>query len=189
MPSPQSKKILREKWRSEYPQDEAQRSHSSKEICKRILQSQEFLLAENIGLYRARPWEIDVSALWKQSPQKFSFPKVNVKTLTMKFYRVVNLSDMKPGAFGISEPTPEEKFHVHFSPLDWVLVPGMAFDRLGNRIGSGAGYYDRFLSQTPVKAVGVCYFRQVLSEHLEPSPTDVRMHVIFTEHETIWMDR
>lgn len=65
--------------------------------------------------------------------------------------------------------------------LNVVLVPGLAFDRRGRRLGRGAGYYDRFLARLtgPTQIIGVCFDEQIVDD-VPVEPHDVRMHVLLT---------
>lgn len=83
--------------------------------------------------------------------------------------RVDDLSDLKRGTFGILEPTgasapPEE--------IAFALIPGLAFDIFGGRIGHGFGYYDRLLPRLKGK-VGLCFKEQLSKERLPTDPWDI----------------
>jgi len=94
--------------------------------------------------------------------------------------------DLAPGAWGILEPKPEALRPVCPAEIDLVLVPGVAFDRCGNRLGYGAGYYDRFLrSLSPkAKAVAIAYQLQVLG-HIETEEHDHPVDLLVTEEGVI----
>ncbi len=62
----------------------------------------------------------------------------------MHFYEITALSDCVPGAFGILEPAGEEKDRI--TTPGFMLVPGLAFDKNGNRLGYGGGFYDKYLA-------------------------------------------
>ena len=67
-----------------------------------------------------------------------------------------------------------------------VLVPGVVFDRFGNRYGYGKGYYDRYFARFPfLKRIALAYSEQLADEPLECLETDVKMQVIATEHDVI----
>jgi 5-formyltetrahydrofolate cyclo-ligase len=90
-------------------------------------------------------------------------------------------SEVAEGMFGIPEPKPE--FQRPFPPekIDLVVVPGLAFDRRGYRIGYGGGYYDRFLARCPQALhVGLAYEIQIIDSAF-PSEWDVPVHRIITE--------
>jgi len=101
--------------------------------------------------------------------------------------RVVNdlKNGLSKGSFGIFEPTADNEL-VDAAEIDLVLVPGLAFDKSGNRMGHGAGYYDRFLTACSKKSlfVGVAYGFQVF-DSIPSDSYDVRVHKIVTEKYTI----
>jgi 5-formyltetrahydrofolate cyclo-ligase len=91
-----------------------------------------------------------------------------------------SLDDLEPGIFGTSHPAGGR---VYDGAYDLFVVPGLAFDRLGNRIGYGAGYYDLFLgSQASGFKVGVCYPFQLLPQ-LPREAHDVCMDAVWTGEE------
>lgn len=94
--------------------------------------------------------------------------------------------DLAPGAWGILEPRPECVRPVDPGELDLVVVPGVAFDPGGNRLGYGGGFYDRFLPRTRPGAIYFApAFEVQLVEDVFPGPHDVPVHIIFTEEKTI----
>jgi len=95
--------------------------------------------------------------------------------------------DFEPGTFGLLEPRTDESRIVAPEEVDLVLVPGVVFDRKGNRIGFGAGYYDRFLARTRndcIKAA-VAFDFQVLDE-IPAEEHDIPMDIIITESGVIY---
>ncbi len=87
-----------------------------------------------------------------------------------------DLADLAPGAFGIPEPTGDA---VDPAVVDLVVVPGLAFDRDGRRLGTGGGYYDRLLPRLRPDAVviGVCFTEQLL-DRVPTEATDVAVAVV-----------
>ncbi len=111
--------------------------------------------------------------------------------------RVISPTEMEPrivnnlergfykSSFGILEPTVENVL-IDKANIDLVLAPGLAFDRTGNRMGHGSGYYDRFLISCSKRTlfVGVGYSFQVL-DSIPFDSYDVKVHKIVTEEYTI----
>ena len=88
---------------------------------------------------------------------------------------------------GILEPDRRVCRAADLSAIDLVVVPGVAFDLSGNRIGFGKGCYDRFLPQLrpDVKKIAIAYDFQVLEEPIPADPTDFRMDAVVTPTRTI----
>jgi len=94
---------------------------------------------------------------------------------------IEDIKDLVPGAYGIPEPRDNANV-LRAQDLDLIVVPGVAFDRAGNRLGRGAGYYDRFLSLLPstTPCVGLGYDFQVVSSLPNLEPHDRRVTVVLT---------
>jgi 5-formyltetrahydrofolate cyclo-ligase len=101
--------------------------------------------------------------------------------------RLHALEDLRPGFYGILAPPPGETCRP--ADLDLVLTPARAYDRGGNRLGRGAGYYDRFLAQPGMRAlrVGVAFACQVL-DAVPHEAHDLPVRILVTEDETIRCD-
>ena len=84
---------------------------------------------------------------------------------------------MKAGeSFGILEPVGE--LYTDYDSIDMIVVPGVAFDRQGNRLGRGRGYYDKILKETrAAKKVGICFDFQFVEE-VPVDELDVRMDLV-----------
>jgi 5-formyltetrahydrofolate cyclo-ligase len=88
------------------------------------------------------------------------------------------LNELVPGKFGLSEP-PVSALAIDPAALDLIVVPGVAFDTGGFRLGHGAGYYDRFLARTDAYKLGLAYDFQIV-DHLARESHDVAVHALLT---------
>ncbi len=106
--------------------------------------------ARTVLLYAsAFPEEIDTRpflAFAIESGKRMILPRVNAMLRRLDLVEVSNIAEggLVAGRFGIPEPSPDAAL-VDPHEIDWVLVPGIAFDELGGRLGRGGGYYDRLL--------------------------------------------
>ena len=110
--------------------------------------------------------------------KKVVVPVTDTNNTTLILSYIENMADLKKGAFGILEPTTVKP--ARESDIDAVLVPGLAFDKNGGRMGFGKGYYDRFLEKTDAVKIALCYDFQ-LSDQIPTEPHDVPMDIIITE--------
>ncbi len=131
-----------------------------------------FQQAKTVGAYIPLPDEVDITPLFQCLEKTFYIPAFDE---AISSYRLAQWTDeLKPGKFGIPEPAnpvfaPEE--------LDLIIVPGVAFDRTGNRIGRGGGFYDRLLPQYHAVRIGICFDFQCV-ENVPSEPHDCRMDVV-----------
>ena len=122
--------------------------------------------------------------------KKVVLPVVKGPIPTLEAYLVPGPEALKPGAMGIMEPDPQLCERVDPAAIDLVIVPGVAFDSTGGRIGYGKGYYDRFLPQlrSDVPKIGLAYDFQVLPR-VPQETTDIRMDAIVTEKGILMMSK
>jgi 5-formyltetrahydrofolate cyclo-ligase len=106
----------------------------------------------------------------------------------MEFYRIDGLKNLIPSRFGVLEPMPEEERRYpensfkDASSINLMLLPGLAFDSMGNRIGYGAGYYDRYLTRYPNEhfyKIAACYDFQLM-EHITAYEYDIIADAVIT---------
>ncbi len=142
-----------------------------------------FQNATSIFIYNSMSDEVatqDFIKRWKHE-KKFYFPAVVDDNLV--FRSVADDTVYTKSKIGVNEPSGTD--FVDFGKLDLVIVPGVAFDRKGNRLGRGKGYYDRFLAGIKAPKVGVCFDFQ-LSDQIPVSDNDVKMDIIVAENDLIW---
>ncbi|MCC6794948.1 MAG: 5-formyltetrahydrofolate cyclo-ligase [Candidatus Hydrogenedentes bacterium] len=87
--------------------------------------------------------------------------------------------DLVAARYGIPEPHADCPILMPDS-CSVVLVPGIAFTRIGDRIGFGAGYFDRFLAECPGISIGLCYDFQIVDK-IAVEPHDIPVHIVVTE--------
>lgn len=158
----------------------------SKLIIDRVIQLPEYAEADHILLYADYRHEVMTKDLFVAAiadRKKVYFPKCDPEHCKMEFYQIISVRQLETGAYGIKEPPVDEKnrYHYHTQENTLIIVPGVAFDVEGNRIGYGKGYYDRFLEdKRAISAVGLCFAEQLV-EHIETDAYDIKMDKIVTE--------
>ena len=100
----------------------------------------------------------------------------------MDAVRVFSWQDLSPGAYGIPEPAGDPSDGL-FPSIDLAVVPCVCASRTGQRLGHGAGYYDRFLRAHPMPCLCLC-FHALLLDDLPTEPTDFPMDAVITEEGT-----
>jgi 5-formyltetrahydrofolate cyclo-ligase len=174
------KKSLRKHWKAIPPPADA--FSLSQKILDWLIADPDIQKAKHIGLYSPFTWEPNLLGLWNKFPSKVAFPKIENPNDGVFFHLIGSLADLRPGYSGIPEP-PAHAPKVTWENGDILLIPGISFDREGIRLGSGKGYYDRFLAtQTvPLKAWGVTFQSRISSTKLPREAHDVPMQSLVTE--------
>lgn len=161
----------------------SQRAEKSEAIVKQILASAEFARAKNILIYEAVRGEVSLQSIKKPAAEqnkRIAYPLCISKT-EMKAYIPKDESSWKEGAYHIPEPIPEKSEEMKPEDIDLVICPLTAFDRRAQRMGMGAGYYDRFLLKcTHADIIGVAFEVQK-TEQLPTDEWDKPMDAIYTE--------
>lgn len=160
---------------------------------RRLLADPLWQKARCAALYMALAGETDTSALLEDAWAKGRTVLLPLCSATekgrMDFYPCPGRHALRPGFRGILEPDPT------LAPTaptpDLLILPGVAFDRQGFRLGMGGGYYDRFLSRSPwpgVPCLGLAFGFQVV-DSLPHEAWDLPVHAIGTEKELLWIQR
>lgn len=164
----------------------------SLEAQQRLMDAPCWRNARSVALYVALKGELStdrlLDAAWK-SGRVVWLPRVRPQEPgRMEFAACAGPEQLRPGPFGLREPKdalpglgPEEAGRA-FRP-DLLVLPGLAFDRRGGRLGFGGGYYDRFLDSTlACPRVGLCFAFQITS-NLPLEQWDQRVHYLCTEEQ------
>lgn len=138
----------------------------SEDICSKVLALASWQEAGTLLLYYPLPDEVDVRLLIKdafESGKKVLLPVVKGDELELHLYE--GEASLKEGTFGIMEPTGPLFSPKHYGEIELAIIPGMAFDSAGHRLGRGKGYYDRLLPNLKTaKLTGICFPFQLLEE-------------------------
>jgi len=151
-------------------------ARASKAVCARLAAWPILRTAQTVMSYLAFRNEPDLSPLFTRFPQiRWVLPRIEGHRLVIHPYDPAHLARHP---FGMLEPAATLPV-VDPTTLDLVLVPGVAFDRHGGRLGFGGGFYDRFLPTTPALRVGVTY-DLCLVDALPCTENDARMDWVVT---------
>lgn len=112
------------------------------------------------------------------------FPKVESQT-EMTFRKVESCEQMITTSWGLEEPDPEKSPIIPVTQITGCIVPGIAFDRQGVRLGRGGGYYDRFLGRCSGLRIGVAFNEGLTSEPLPSEGHDELMNIIVSPRDWI----
>lgn len=153
----------------------------SQKVCSKLLDHPWLNQAQRIALYSAKTSELSLSfaqAEFFHSGKELAFPRVTEEGL--KFYQVDEETSFEKSQFGILEPVSDKVL----KDIQIYVVPAVAFDRQGHRLGYGKGYYDRALAKTYARKIGVAFDFQIFEE-LPYEKHDIRMDLILTNSEEI----
>lgn len=151
------------------------------EVFEQLEKTAAFLLADRILMYHSLPDELSTHKFldkWHDR-KNFYLPRVNGVNLEILPY---DKSRLELGAFHIEEPTGEDT--ISAEEIELVIVPAVAYDKKGNRLGRGKGFYDRLLSTTKATKIGVGYEFQIVDE-IPVEPHDVPMDMVISQHTVI----
>ena len=137
-------------------------------ICGRFLSLASYRYADTLLLYAPIPGEIDVLPIARAAladGKKVAFPRCRPDDRTMVFRYVGSEDDLVPSHYGIREPAEMlPAYDPASGELAVCVIPALAFDREGFRVGYGGGYYDRFLNGFAGSKVGLVYRRFVIEK-------------------------
>ena len=181
----EEKKKLREELlqlRLDIPDEERKKAEGA--VVSRILSLASFRFAETVLLYFPIKGEIDVLPIADaalKANKKIAFPLCNVESSTTTYHIVSSLDELKPGNYGIPEPSSDLPIYIPSKDKnDLIIIPAVCFDRSGYRIGYGKGYYDRYLNVFGGTAVGVT-FEKLIRPSVPRGHFDKHVDILITE--------
>ncbi len=144
----------------------------------------EFMDSRTVMFYASKENEVDTHAMIMDAiniGKRVVVPYVLKEGKEIIPLEIKSYEDLRPGSFGVMEPRREYCREVSPEEIDVVIVPGIAFDKKGDRLGYGMGFYDRFLSKAAkAQHIGLAYEFQIL-DHMDSEGHDVRVGSIVTE--------
>lgn len=157
------------------------RAFASKLVSANVQRIDAFQAAETVALYMTIGGEVKIGALfpicWNLG-KRTCIPVFNAKAKRYEMAEVTANTPYRTGHYGIREPITPALVPIH--QIDLMAVPGVAFDRVGNRLGRGGGYYDRLLDGFSGHAAAVAFDFQIVP-HVPTDAHDRPVHSITTE--------
>lgn len=164
---------------------------SGRRAAQLLVSDPGFADLERIGIYAATSDEIATRPLFEAADShgiRVHFPRCRSDRM-LDFAAVDSWEDLAPGRYGLLEPRPSAEV-VPPSELGWVIVPGVAFDSRGNRLGRGGGFYDRTFAIDALDVapalIGFGYEFQLV-EAVPAGRLDRKMDAVVTEEEFSWV--
>ncbi len=159
----------------------------SNAIQKLVEELPEFKKAKCIILYYGVNNEVETNKLIEKAialEKRVALPATNFEKRAMVPREINSLEELKETTQGLFEPKTQKP--VESKEIDLIIIPGVAFDKAGSRIGRGMGFYDSLLRKTSTKTplVGLC-FEENLEESIPTESHDVKMDIVITDKETI----
>jgi 5-formyltetrahydrofolate cyclo-ligase len=163
---------------------------SSNIISDKVISTKEFKKAQSIGTYYPIRSEVKTFEIIKHSlatKKTIGLPRI-IDSNRIAFFKIMENSfeDIKftKGKYGILENLMSESI---VEEMDLLIIPGIAFDLQGNRIGYGKGYYDRFLSTRKVSYIMGLAFENQIIKKIPTTENDIPVDVLVTENRIIFV--
>jgi len=179
----QEKRALRKLLREVPAPSDAVARRAGEALRRHLGEAEVYARARRIGLFAALPDEIPTRFVFeaaRREGREVSLPRLLASGM-LGFARVDAWDSLAPGRYGVLEAPPSAP-PVEFADLDFVCVPGVAFDRHGGRLGRGGGHYDRLLgtgAELPYLC-GVAYAARVV-DRVPMGPLDRAVHAVVSE--------
>ncbi len=168
---------------------DTERRSASREASARLVELEELREADAVLFYMALRTELDpgsaMASCFKEGI-RVAVPRVDEESGELDAIEIESFDDRLFDRDGLGVLTPKAGKRLRMTELDLVIVPGIAFDRSGGRLGRGRGFYDRLLVRAPprCKSVGFAFQRQMVNS-VPTDAADRRVAMVITEAETI----
>lgn len=160
-------------------------SEQSKAVIERVLNTVEYQTADVIVCYVSMGKEVDTFSILEHawnSGKRVGVPLCRGKGI-MEIREICSRKDLQPGAYGILEPIPGMPV-IEKEEIQYAIVPCVCCDKKKRRLGHGAGYYDRYLTETVFTKAALC-LEAMLVENVPVDDYDILMDQVITENEVI----
>ncbi len=161
------------------------RRRKSLAVGEKLFALKKFTKAPVVCFYAAMPHEVDTAPMIDRaltSGMRVCVPHCDMQTVELALYEISSRAHLEAGTWGIPEPEPLPARLVRPEDVACVIVPGVAFDADGNRIGNGKGFYDRFLKKLKPGAlkIGLAYSLQMVAR-VPVDTHDVKLDLVLTD--------
>ena len=187
LPKQQNMEIRRIKLKERAALPPGIRQHAEAGIAQRLFSCALYQAAREIFCYASYGSEADTSRIIAESlrlGKRTAVPKVTGER-RMEFYYISSMEELSHGYRGIPEPEGRAGTEAVPAKDALIILPGAAFDRMGNRLGYGGGFYDTYLASHPQAGRAAIAFSVQIAERIPSGPYDIRPDIIFTEKEMI----
>ena len=165
-------------------------------IRKRLFSLEYFKESRTILFYASFRSEADTIKAIQNTlklKKRVALPVVDTEHKQLKLYEIHDISELSAGYMGIPEPVAARALNMSLNEIDIEIIPGIGFDLKGNRLGYGAGYYDKLLShkskrlsKTKGRITTIALaFEEQITENIPSEPHDIRVDLIVTEKRLI----
>jgi 5-formyltetrahydrofolate cyclo-ligase len=166
----------------------SEREAASLAVAERVASLPAFAAARTLALYPAMGAEVDTAEIARRAQaagKRLAWPRLEPGALALSFAACLP-GELVPGPAGTRQPPPGAPA-VPLAEIDCVLVPGVAFDPGGLRLGRGRGHYDATLAALPRRAarVGLAFEVQLVAE-VPREAHDAPLDAVVTERRVVW---
>ena len=160
-----------------------EKSKLDKLIFEKLVETEQYRKAKGIFIFVSLGDEVDTHNIIRkafQDKKQIYVPKVISKKEGMVAVEIKSLEELKPGVMGILEPE-NTKMNEGNYEFDLAIIPGLAFDKAGGRLGYGGGFYDKFVNKLGnCELIAIGYQFQIINK-VPMEDHDVRIHGIITD--------
>jgi 5-formyltetrahydrofolate cyclo-ligase len=161
------------------------RSAKNSLIKEKIFSLPEFISSHTVLFYASFRSEVETSKMIRESigsGKRVLLPKVDREAKRLRLYEIKDISELSSGYMGIPEPSLTDERMVSPEDVDLVVIPGLGYDYSGNRLGYGAGYYDRLLSETKKKLIVIApAYEEQIVDMIPAEEHDMKVDIIVTD--------